>query len=301
MSRERTQPAVIMGLAPPGLAALRALGTMGIPCLGMWHNPRSEIGRHSRHLLRSVQVPHRPSHAQLHHALDELTAPWRDSSPILLPGSDMYAAFIDEMQDELRPRYTFRCSRRKLHAAFVDKATTIDICSDAGVPIPRSVAIQTIHDVSSVCGEFRFPVIVKPRRTSGIAFPGKNFVANSAADLTQFFEERSDLMDQAVAQEVVPSGDGRIVMAVSYSGRDGRVLAQATCRKLRQWPPDYGVTSLGRSEFLPDVASLNRHFLNVIGYEGFAATEGFAAMAAVTAVMEGMVVDVMGTVVAVMV
>jgi predicted ATP-grasp superfamily ATP-dependent carboligase len=127
--------------------------------------------------------------------------------------------------------------------------------------------------VSSVCGEFRFPVIVKPRRTSGIAFPGKNFVANSAADLTQFFEERSDLMDQAVAQEVVPSGDGRIVMAVSYSGRDGRVLAQATCRKLRQWPPDYGVTSLGRSEFLPDVASLNRHFLNVIGYEGFAATE----------------------------
>lgn len=272
MQRQLTRPAVIMGLMPTGLAPLRRLGAMGVPCLGIWRG-RTEIGRHSKYLLRSIQVPNLASHDQLLGALDELTAPWRDSSPILFAASDRFAAFIDEMQDELRPRYTFRCSRRKLHTAFVDKGTTIEICSAAGVPIPRSIAIQTVQDLSSVGGDFQFPVIVKPRRTYGIDFPAKNAVASSAAELMKFFEERPHLLGQTVAQEVVPSGDGRIVMAISYSGRDGKVLVRATCRKLRQWPPDYGMTSLGRSEFLPEVAALTERFLNGIGYEGFAGVE----------------------------
>jgi predicted ATP-grasp superfamily ATP-dependent carboligase len=273
MSGTPNQPAVILGLAAAGLAPLRVLGVMGVPCLGIWRDPRLEFGRHSKHLLRSIQVPAAPSHGQLVAALDELTAPWRDAKPVLIPSSDLYAAFVDEMQDELRGRYTLRCSKRRLHAAFADKAATIDLCTEADVPIPRSRAVATSEDVQSVGRDFRFPVIVKPRQTHGIGFPGKNFVADSSREFAGFFEQHPRLVGQCVAQEVVPSGDGRILGSISYSGRDGTVLAQATFRKRRQWPPDYGVSCLGRSEWIPEIASLTERLLNGVGYQGFAAAE----------------------------
>lgn len=272
-TRSPERPAVILGLAAAGLAPLRALGAMGVPCLGIWRDPRLEIGRHSRHLLRSLRVSASPDHAELLGALDELTAPWRRASPVLVPASDLYAAFIDDMQEELGARYTIRCSERRLHSALVDKAATIDVCTEAGVPIPRSLALEAPGDVQAVCSDFRFPVIVKPRRSHGIPFPGKNFVADTKDDLVAFFERHAGLLGQAVAQEVVPSGDGRIVQTISYSGRDGKVLAVASMRKLRQWPPDYGVTSLGRSEWIPGIVSQATHFLEDIGYRGFASVE----------------------------
>jgi len=246
---------------------------MGVPCLGVWRDPRMEFGRHSRYLLRSIQVPAAPSRARLVEALDELTTPWREAKPALIPASDLYAEIIDEAQDDLRSRYTLRCSERRLHAAFADKATTIDLCSEADVPIPRSLAIGTAGDVTRVGCEFRFPVIVKPRRTHGIEFPGKNFVVDSSEEFVRFFERRPGLVGQTVTQEVVPSGDGRILGCISYSGRDGRVLARMTFRKRRQWPPDYGVTCLGRSEWIPEIASISERLLNRVGYQGFAAIE----------------------------
>lgn len=260
-----------MGLTPTGLAALRTLGSMGIPCLGLYW--RREIGRHSRYLRRVIRVPHRPNHDQLSSALDELTEPWRESSPILIPTSDVYAEFLDEMQDELRPRYTFRCAGTKLHAAFVDKARTIRVCSDHGVRIPRSLAIDKTDDLSAVCRDFHFPVIVKPRSFLGVDFPGKNLVARTPRELSAFFGQQPQQVGNTMVQEVIRSGDGKIVVAISYSGRDGRVLSQMTFRKIRQWPPDYGMTCLGRSESLPEVAAISARFLDALGYQGFAAIE----------------------------
>jgi D-aspartate ligase len=273
MQSRHSIPAVIMGLDPSGLPSVRTLGAMGVPCLGMHWGSRWEIGRYSKYLLRMIQVPYPPSHQQLLRALDELTEPWREASPILIPAEDIYAAFIDEMQDALRPRYTLRASPEKLYALFVDKARTIEACSDQGVVIPRSVAIDSAQNVSAVCSDFRFPVIVKPRSSYGTGFPGKNFVASSASELARFFGDRPDMVGRTVAQEVIHSGDGKIVVAFTYSGREGKVLAQVTVRKLRQWRPDYGQTSFGRSELVPEVARITERFLNAIEYQGFAAVE----------------------------
>jgi predicted ATP-grasp superfamily ATP-dependent carboligase len=268
-----TRPAVILGLAAAGLAPLRVLGAMGVPCLGLYRDPRKEMGRCSRYLARSRRVSAAPSHDELLAALDELTAPWRDTMPVLIPASDIYAAFVDELQDELRPRYTIRCARRRLRSAFVDKVTTLELCNEVGVSIPRSLALATQGELTSIAREFRFPVIVKPRRSYGIAFPGKNFVADRAETLHAFFDEYPALLDRVVVQEMVRGGDGHIVMVISYSGEEGRVLSMATLRKLRQWPPDRGVTSFGRSDWLPEAASITRGFLDHLGYQGFAATE----------------------------
>ena len=268
-----TRPAVILGLAAAGLAPLRVLGAMGVPCAGLYRDPRKEMGRASRYLARSRRVSAAPSHDELLTALAELTAPWRDTKPVLIPASDLYAAFVDELQDELRPHYTIRCARRRLLTAFADKAATIDLCTEGGAPIPRSIALTTEADLDSICREFRFPVIVKPRRSHGIAFPGKNFVADRADALRAFFDAHPALLGRVVVQEMVQGGDGHVMMILSYSGEEGRVLSMATLRKLRQWPPNRGVTSLGRSDWLPGAASITEGLLNQLGYQGFAATE----------------------------
>jgi predicted ATP-grasp superfamily ATP-dependent carboligase len=117
-----------------------------------------------------------------------------------------------------------------------------------------------------------FPVIVKPRYTFDATFPGKNAVFNNAKGLLTFFDG-SELIEKSIVQQIIPSGDGDILVAASYSGADGTVKAMYSGRKIRQFRPDYGATCFGISERHLAIEEQSRTFLNNIGYKGFAALE----------------------------
>jgi predicted ATP-grasp superfamily ATP-dependent carboligase len=119
---------------------------------------------------------------------------------------------------------------------------------------------------------FTYPVIVKPRYTFDTSFPGKNATISSGADLIAFFE-KNDILENAVIQEVIPSGDGDILVIASYSDFNGTVMAMYSGRKIRQHLPDYGATCFGISETYPDLRERTRLFLEAISYRGFAMTE----------------------------
>ena len=267
-----SRPVVVLGLSPTGLAVLRSLGPRNVPCLGIWWGAQYDIGRHSRYLRDSVQIPRNPTNEQILVGLDALTKPWRDQRPILVAASDVHATFIDEMQDELRDRYTIRSAARRLHRAFADKIATIGLCAEAETETPKTVAVETVETLSRVGAEFRFPVIVKPANFTS-NFPGKNYTAMDITALRGFFDAHPHLVGAAIAQEVIAGGDRRIVAAETYSDRHGRVIACATVRKDRQWLQNYGMACYAKSEWVPAIASITETLLNRIGYQGFAYTE----------------------------
>ncbi len=117
-----------------------------------------------------------------------------------------------------------------------------------------------------------FPVIVKPRYTFGTGFPGKNAVFDEPRALLNFFSG-NNLLGHCVIQQIIPSGDGDIIVTASYSADNGVVQAMYSGRKIRQHLPDYGATCFGISERHPDLEKQSRRFLENIGYKGFAALE----------------------------
>jgi D-aspartate ligase len=263
--------AVVLGLTVNGLGVLRSLGTLGVPCVGIYKG-RRDYGRRSRYLRRSLRLDAGASDDEIEAALRELTAA-TEAKPVLIPTEDRYAQFVAWNQEALRERYVVRCPPRDLFDAFLDKAKTIELCQRHGLVIPASRVLGTRGAVEEAMASMRFPAIVKPRLTFDQGFPGKNFIAETPEALALFFDRRPQLLGGTVIQEVVPSGDGHILVVATYSGEDGRVLGIYTGRKLRQFLPDYGVTTFGVSESHPELARATRSFLEGIGYRGFAALE----------------------------
>jgi predicted ATP-grasp superfamily ATP-dependent carboligase len=187
--------------------------------------------------------------------------------------SDPYVSLLNEGQAELRPDFELRFPPSGVRGRFVDKIDTFRLCQEHGLQAPLTVVADTMEAVRDACRAFEFPVIVKPRRTYGTGFPGKNRVLRSAVDLMRFVEAHPTVLGNAVIQQIIPSGDGHIIYAGTYSNGDGKVIAVWTGRKLRQWQPDFGMTCFGVSEEHRVVRDRARTFLDSIGYQGIAGLE----------------------------
>ncbi len=192
---------------------------------------------------------------------------------VLFPTTDTYALFVARHRDELEEGFLFRTPPATIGSTFLDKRATVDVCLRHAIPIPRSCVPQDLADVERGARRLRFPVIIKPALQDDPGFPGKNVIVLSADELLAFYENRPDLVPRTMFQQIVPSGDGHIVGVNTYSGADGRVLAWASHRRLRQWLPDRGATSFGISETLTLLPDLTMRFLDDIGYIGFAGVE----------------------------
>lgn len=267
-------PAIVMGLTANGLGVVRSLAGLGVEVHGVYTDPDAEIARHSRRLRARYRV--RDTHSDTE-VMATLLGIRRRVAPegrmVLIPTDDRFARFVSTHRADLREAFRFRVPPSGIETTFLDKRATIDICRRRAMPIPDSYAPDTIDDVEQQAKVVRFPVIVKPARTDDDAFPGKNAIIASASELLAFYRSRPDLVRRSMFQEVIPSGDGRIVVVCTYSGADGQVLASYSGRKLRQWLPDRGVTCYGVSETLPDLQARTASFLDEIGYVGFAAVE----------------------------
>ncbi len=273
MEEHSKKPAIILGLKLTGLAAVRSLGRLGVPCAGIYVDPRLEYGRHSRYLADTVRVSSPLRATELFEALRRLKERWGGMKPVLLPVSDPYVSVINEGQAELRPDFELRFPPSGVRGRFVDKIETFRLCQQYGLQAPPTVVADGMEAVRDACRVLEFPVIVKPRRTYATGFPGKNQVLRSAVELLRFFEANPTALGNAVIQQIIPSGDGHIIYAGTYSNGDGEVVAVWTGRKLRQWQPDFGMTCFGVSEEHSVVRDRAQTFLNSIGYQGVAGLE----------------------------
>ena len=257
------------------MGVLRSLGRLGVDVYGVYSDPSAEIARHSNSLRARYRVSDIHSNAEILHVLRSIRI--RAGTPakmVLIPcANDTLARFVSVHREVLQDDFLFRTPPPAIGETFLDKRATVDICRKYGMPIPTSFVPNTIEEIERAAGQLRFPVIIKPASHDEADFPGKNVVASSAGELVEFYRERTELIPRSMFQEVVPSGDGRIVTVTSYSDLRGSVLAQASSRKLRQWLPDTGSGCFSVSETLPHLLETTRTFLESIGYVGFSSIE----------------------------
>jgi predicted ATP-grasp superfamily ATP-dependent carboligase len=191
---------------------------------------------------------------------------------VLIPTTDRFSEFISRNQAQLETDFLLCSPALALCDAFLDKWKTAQICTASDVLIPQTACPLTREELVRVARDMPYPVVVKPRYTYGTSFPGKNAVFKDAGTLLGFFDG-NQLLGNCVIQQIIPSGDGDILVTASYSGREGIVKAIYSGRKIRQYLPDYGATCFGISERHPPLETQSRTFLDHIQYRGFAALE----------------------------
>jgi predicted ATP-grasp superfamily ATP-dependent carboligase len=265
--------AIVLGTEVNGIAVIRSLGRLGVRCAAIRTPSRNDFAIHSRYLSFSHEVPAGSTDDALLIAISEAALRLGNQDPVvLIPTTDRFSEFLSRNAPSLAPRFVACCPSRPVCDAFLDKWKTALLCTQQGVRIPRTLCPKSPEEVAAAADELRYPVIIKPRYTYGTNFPGKNAVVRSGAELIEFFR-KPGLIEKSIAQEIIPSGDGDILVTASYSGRDGRVKAIYSGRKIRQFLPDYGATCFGISERHADLEVRSRAFLDGLGYTGFAALE----------------------------
>jgi len=264
--------AIVLGLGVNGLAVVRALGSKGVKVAGVYSDRFEEIGYASKYLVEKQQI----SAANRSDLVMKACLKLRGNQPepiVIICTSDAYASVVAENQDEFSKFFTLTVPSSDLYWKFLEKKPTAKICIENNFPIPKTALTDEPGTLLEKVKDYSFPVIIKPNLTFGSRFPGKNVIAQNLDDVKLFLEEYPDLESDVVVQEIVPSGDGKIFVVSAFCDGNGKVQAIYSGKKIRQYLPDYGVTSYGVSVNLPELKEMSKQFLEAIEYKGFGTLE----------------------------
>ena len=146
-------------------------------------------------------------------------------------------------------------------AALRDKRRIGELAERAGLPAPRTIAVERARALDAAA--LPLPCVVKPARSS-VDLPS----AGIATDPSQLAEllSRIPADEVVIVQELL---EGPLVALAVVVDRDGELVARFQQRSLATWPRDGGLISLAESE-RPDeeLAKQVGAMLAGLGYHG---------------------------------
>lgn len=270
---EASRPRVfILGLGENGYGIVRSLAGEGMRLLG-FHGEPGEFGRHSRYCSTRFLPPGMNDAAICRRLVAE--ASLGADKPVLMPTSDYYAALLAANAEALKGHFVCHWIDQDLMDVIVDKSRMDAVCRAAEVPVPPTRVTVAGEDVTVLARELSYPCIVKPNRSFRTTFPPglKNFVAKRPGELISFYRSHPELLGITLCQEIIEGGDENIFQCTVLVPGNGKPPSVFCTRKLRQYPPGYGVMSFGQSETNPEACGLAMRLLERLQYRGLASLE----------------------------
>jgi biotin carboxylase len=163
---------------------------------------------------------------------------------LLFPISEISLGTI--FAEGVETRWPVVCPKREAYEAAIDKHTLLQRAAVLGIAVPQSVLVETPEALVALPVPFRFPVVVKARRSrflvDGRWRSGEIQIVRSAAELT-LARSAPGLRGGLLLQEFIPGhGEGVFLLA-----SQGRTLVRFAHRRLREKPPTGGVSVLSES------------------------------------------------------
>lgn len=263
-------PAVVLGLSPTGLYAVRELGRAGVPVLGVTRE--WQPGCTSRYLAGCIVEPDEARRLQ------RLMAHFPAGTPkaVLMSTSDQDIEFIARHADTLAQRFVFQASyATQAVQTLLTKERFYALCEAEGVAYPRLWRCLP-HELAGLRDRIAYPCMVKPSRihdVKNLMAGQKGWIAEDAAAFDRLGASIPAGAGVLLLQEIVPGPDSAITLHATYVDRAGAFRQPISARKLRQYPPGFGSASRVVSEPQDEARDLARRLLNALDYRGIAAAE----------------------------
>jgi predicted ATP-grasp superfamily ATP-dependent carboligase len=258
---------VILGSGHHGsLGIVRTLGRLGVPVYSVgafWEPAFSSRYCRRRFVLDTEKDRPKESIARLleiGHTLGD--------RPILIPTTDRGAIWVAEHAAALHEGYCFPYQDVALVRRLCDKGRMQDLARRNGVPTAQAMVPQSKEDLEKFLETARFPVMVKAidadrlRRHAG----GTKFVIRTPRELLELYAKAEDGEEpNLLIQEFIPGDDW---MFDGYFDQNSQCLFGVTGKKIRRFPVNTGVTSLGVCLRNDTVEKTTTEFMKAIGYHG---------------------------------
>jgi predicted ATP-grasp superfamily ATP-dependent carboligase len=235
------------------------------------HSRRREAATYSRYLRqRFVWDLDEADDADTLAYLLEVVGVSIDRPAVLIPAHDAAAIFIAEHSEALRERFIVPEVDPALNRRLVDKRGLHELCEETGTPSPETIFPESREEVEAFAREATFPVVIKAIggfRLQGLRHP--TLIVHDSEELVENFEAMAVGDDlNVMLQQYIPGGPDSIWIFHGYADRDGETVFGLVGNKLREYPVDTGLTTLGVNARNDVVDEAARRFVKGIGYSG---------------------------------
>jgi predicted ATP-grasp superfamily ATP-dependent carboligase len=152
----------------------------------------------------------------------------------------------------------------------LDKREMARLASSLDIPVPRTVAPESVEDVEVRAAEVEFPLVIKGpiEGASDVAYVDEPATLRSAYESFLARNRWSGPPWPILQQRIL--GDGYGVFATYQEGRCRRVMAH---RRIREYPASGGASTCAELAFDPELIELGKRLLDGLAWHGVAMVE----------------------------
>lgn len=269
-------PAVILGANfYTALGAIRTLGRHGVKVYALDYDFSRAYGLASRYVHRKVLCPDiNRDEAGLAEFLVSMGKEF-DRPPVLYASADSYALLISRYAAELSRYYLFPENPPGLLEAVIDKKSLYRLSQEHGLRMPLTFFPDSPAADAEAAEAMRYPCIVKPNISHQFVkiFRSKCLMARDTGGLTQALERARAAGLEVMVQEIVPGFDECMYVFDVYITTDGRPTHTLTAQKLRQFPVNFGSSTLTHHRHDPEMVETGLEYMRRLGFRGYGEIE----------------------------
>jgi len=190
---------------------------------------------------------------------------------ILLPTADATALFLAANADALQEWFLFPHLSLHLAQSLYSKKEMYFLAKSVGVATPNTFFPASRQDAFTFAEKARFPIMLKAiedRQAKNQASRKKVIVSGKQELLDHYDVMEDPRHPNLMLQEFIPGGEDANWMFNGYFDENSDCLFGLAGKKIRQYRPYAGVTSLGVCQPNATVAETTKEFMKAIHYRG---------------------------------
>ena len=245
--------AIVIGLeSTVGLQTARILRDRGVPVIAITDDPRAFCCR-TNACERIITTPNGDD--GLTRALEDL-APEMSQRAVLYPCTDMSVLQISRQRQRLEDSYHVVLPAADVVETLLDKVNFYKYAEKQGLAIPKTIFLESREDAERAAEQLTFPCILKPpTKTPEWLSKAKISVYKiaTAEEFLKLYDICEGWAETLMIQEWIDGSDGSLFSCNCYFNAKSEPIVTFIARKVRQWPPEIGTSSLGeecRNDFV---------------------------------------------------
>lgn len=187
--------------------------------------------------------------------------------PYLMLTEDRHVLEVSENRDLIEKHFKIQIPPQYLIDRLMDKDKFSCLAREMHLKIPISVQVANREQLANVTEKLPFPFVLKPYLLHSRKI-------NNQEELELFIAKFSDVnWTSVIAQQWIPGGDDQLYFCFTYFDRNSEPIACLTARKIRQWPPQDGTTSLCKTVHNDYIREETIRIFRDLRYVGFGSIE----------------------------
>jgi len=269
-------PVVILGANfYTALGAIRTLGRRGIPVYALDYHFPTAYALSSRYVTRKILCPNiNTEESELADFLIDLGKEF-PAKPVLMATADNYALLISRYAEQLADYYIFPDNKAGLLEKIIDKKGLAQLALEHDLRIPQTYIVDQNSDLSEISRDIQYPCIIKPALSHKFVkiFRQKCLLAENKTGLLSALETARVSELEVMVQEIIPGFDDRMYVFDVYVDRQGRATHTFSAQKLRQFPINFGSSTLTHHLYDQELIELGLDYIKRLGYRGYSEIE----------------------------